>query len=369
MKTILFSIILALSLLFLNGQEVYSLAGEEGKGIQFTGIDEIQSQKSIWEAATDMKSEGLAFRNERFDAPNSKLVASMAYDAKTQNIIYMPMMSSFVYFKNSKNGKLISIDGIEAISATTCNQGTQFSRMTMAADGMAYTLSNDFQELIQINPKTQQISNLGAVKVAGFDAIKDHSLWGGDMVADSQGNLYVISAKGNVFKISINSMQAQFYGQVQGLAEGYTTNGAAVLANGLIVVSNAKGQGVYTFDLKDLEASRSNLNTRASHDLASAFLIPVSSEEVSIENVGIQIYPTIVRDKSLNVRSDNDHGKLNVQVYDMYAHLVDQFQLDQVKKGDALPLSLQKLRPNIYIVKIMDESGTEVLEQKITVSR
>ena len=54
------------------------------------------------------------------------------------------------------------------------------------------------------------------------------SSYGGDMIADDNGNLYVFSARNHVFKINIESKVATHLGIISGLPTGFTVNGAAV---------------------------------------------------------------------------------------------------------------------------------------------
>ena len=49
----------------------------------------------------------------------------------------------------------------------------------------------------------------------------ENMAYGGDMIADAFGNLYVISAAGNVFKLNPNSMDASFVGKIKNLPEKY----------------------------------------------------------------------------------------------------------------------------------------------------
>ncbi len=52
--------------------------------------------------------------------------------------------------------------------------------------------------------------------------------WGGDMIADASGNLYVITAHNHVFKIDVQSRMATYISEIKELPAGFTTNGAVV---------------------------------------------------------------------------------------------------------------------------------------------
>lgn len=370
MKTIVFSILLFLSLLIFKAQGVYSIQGEGDRAIQFNSIVEINSNQTLLSAQDDFSKFNTSVRNVNLDAPNSKLMASLAYDAKSNSLIYMPMISSYVYIKKGNKTNLISIDAISEITSVACNQGSQFSRMTMAPDGNAYALSNNFNELIKINPSTHQVENIGAVKVSGIDPFKDKTAWGGDLIADTENNLYAISAQGKVFKIDVKNRSAQLEGNIKNLPENYTTNGAAVLADGRVMVSNAQGKSTYTFDINDLEAKEYNVKVPSSYDLASQFFVNAQPAlELANSKNGLQIYPTIIDRKELNVLSDKNLKNVTVRIYDTNSFLVQEFKSQNMYKKLEQNFSLKNIRPNIYIVKIFDKNGAELLSQKVTVTK
>ncbi len=370
MKTFILSIILFFALLFTQAQSVYSLSGEEAKGIQFNSIENIETQETVLHKNDIMMNSHVnAVRNANIDAPNAKLMASLAFDSNSNTMVYMPMISSYVYFKNLDTQSLDRVDGLKEIHVASCNQGSHFTRMTTAPDGFVYALNNDFSELIQIDPKSQQIRNLGSFPMENRLDKRAKEFWGGDMVADSQNNLIIISAYGLVYKLNIKDKSVEEVGTLENRPDTFTTNGAAVLANGEILVSNSKGAGLYSFDINDLELKKYSESSKPSYDLASPFFIPVSEVIENPELSSLQLYPTIVNQKEINLKSEIDLRNAVVKVFDINSFEVASFKANRLTQGQESSFSLQNLQPNIYIVKVLDASGKELLNQKITVTK
>ena len=77
--------------------------------------------------------------------------------------------------------------------------------MVIASDGYGYAMTNDATQLIRFSTgKKPAITDLGTiVDDPANKAISIHnscSSFGGDMIADDNGNLYVFSARNNIFK-------------------------------------------------------------------------------------------------------------------------------------------------------------------------
>ena len=47
--------------------------------------------------------------------------------------------------------------------------------------------------------------------------------WGGDMVADANGNLYLFTMQREVFKINPNTRLATYLGEIKNIPEDYTS--------------------------------------------------------------------------------------------------------------------------------------------------
>ena len=115
--------------------------------------------------------------------------------------------------------------------------------MTVAADGNGYALTNDGNHLIKFTTgKKIVITDLGGLLDASSNkAISVHnkcSSWGGDIVADAFGKLYLFTASKNIFKIDITERTATHLGTITGLSGAYTLNGAAVDDDDNVIINN-----------------------------------------------------------------------------------------------------------------------------------
>jgi hypothetical protein len=196
------------------------------------------------------------------DKPFATNSAAMAYDKKHERLYYTPMginqlryidlkSNNIYYFENEPFGT-ISSPGDAA---------NQICRMTIASDGNGYALTNDANHLVRFTTgKTPEITDLGALTDDASNAaysIHSRKGFGGDMIADASGNLYVLMANRNVFKVSIESKIAAYQGTIKGLPDGFTTNGAMVEEGSKVIVASSESSvGYYRFDLTTMQAEK-----------------------------------------------------------------------------------------------------------------
>jgi hypothetical protein len=48
------------------------------------------------------------------------------------------------------------------------------------------------------------------------------------MIADDEGNLYILSSRNSVYKIDVETKAAKLLGYIKGLPQDFTTNGAVL---------------------------------------------------------------------------------------------------------------------------------------------
>jgi len=225
--------------------------------------------------------------------------------------------------------------------------------MVIASDGNGYALTNDGNHLIRFTTgKNPVITDLGALSDdAGNANFSVHSRkgFGGDMIADASGNLYLLTANRNVFKIVIDSKVATYQGTIKGLPDGFSTNGAMVEEGSKVIVASSESAiGYYRFDLTTMQAEK--VSTTASvfnaSDLANERLAFAKkkkdkknaeepkqqvTEEVTkksplqnaIVNNGISIYPNPVTNGLVKVSfADQPAGKYSVDLIDITGKLI-----------------------------------------------
>ena len=176
--------------------------------------------------------------------PMGGAVASMAYDKKTNRLFYAPQNLSELRFLdlNQADPSFTYLDNQSLNLLHAPNDvANQISRMAIAADGFGYALTNDGEHLIKFTTQgTPIIQDLGVLIDKPTNQVFVRSSctsWGGDIVADANGNLYLISQFNHVFKISLPSKISEYVGVISGLPSNFNTNGAAVDEKGDMVLS------------------------------------------------------------------------------------------------------------------------------------
>jgi molybdopterin-binding protein len=206
------------------------------------------------------------------------------------------------------------------------------------------------------------------------------------MIADAFGKLYVISANHNVFVIDINTRIATFKGTITGLPAGYTTNAAAVDANGDIVVSSAnKFDGYFKMKLSDLAASKiegsdvkynasdfanGNLLLQKEADAANKFSMVNSKLPVlDVVKGDAKVFPNPVTNGSFNVLFDEKkEGRYTIVVSDLAGRILQTKVVSIVKGMQTERINLNaNAAKGVYMVKVLDENKEAFINEKIIV--
>jgi hypothetical protein len=287
-------------------------------------------------------------------------------------IFYIPMTQSKVmaYDVATKNGSFTSV---EKSLLDTKSQGTYYARMTTASDGNMYAVNNNGTEMLKISADGT-IQNLGspAGLVAQIKNLGDEKFaFGGDMIADAFGNVYILSAKANVFKINTNSLNSEYVGQIKGLPENYTVNGAAVAEDGSVILATSSESGFYSLNFDTLEAKFLADYDLPVYDLASNYLLKQNqADEMNNLSGKYSLYPTIVKTSELNIVSkSNESNILNVSVWNLNNKKVYGQTLNVHSAGDFKINLNGALQPGIYILKAVNQDGAEVINTKFTLMR
>jgi hypothetical protein len=340
------------------------------------------------------------------DLPFATNSAACAYDKKHDRLYYTPMginqlryidlkskTPSVYYFENEPFGVVSGRHDVQ----------NQITRMVIASDGNGYALTNNGNHLIKFTTgKKPVITDLGGLTDAPGNAASIHSSggYGGDMIADANENLYLITANRAVFKISLETKVATFQGIIQGLPRGYTTNGAVVEEGSKVIVSSSNStQGYYRFDLTTLQAelvtSGSVFNAS---DLANGTLAfekkkkkrdepkeeqlleqPVkeetvgqkpkpAQEDVIVKN-GIAIFPNPVTTGLVKVSFGNQpQGKYRIQLMDISGKMVSEREVVVTSAMQIEEFRLPELvSKGSYMMKVVGETNKVSFTNKIIV--
>jgi hypothetical protein len=337
------------------------------------------------------------------DKPFATLSAACAYDKKHERLYYTPMgINQLRYIDmKGKSPKVYFFEG-EAFGTVTSRRdvANQITRMVIASDGNGYALTNNANHLIQFTTgKRPVITDLGPVSddASNDVSIHDGGGYGGDMIADVNGNLYLVNANRGVYKIGLDSKTATYLGFIRGLPRGFSTNGAIAEGGSMVVVSSSSStQGYYRFDLNTLKAEKleSEGPVFNASDLANGTLAfekkkkdaveppaEVKPEEVKtvvstkpattdvVTRNAISVFPNPVTNGVVKVSfADQPQGRYQVQLLDVAGKLIStrevtvggKTQLEEIVIPDGLARGA-------YVVKVTGTTARASFTSKIVV--
>lgn len=340
------------------------------------------------------------------DKPFATNSAACAYDKKHERLYYTPMginqlryidlkskTPKIYYFEEEAFGPLKSPGDIP----------NQITRMVIGANGNGYALTNDANHLLQFTTKKKAvITDLGALTDdASNGSFSVHSArgYGGDMIADASGGLYLLTANRMVFKIDLQTRVATYKGSIKGLPKGYTTNGAIAEATSTVIVNSSNStQGYYRFDLNNLQAEKISGSSSVfnASDLANGTLAfekkkkenqPVNVEPVETPSTivdaaterklpqeiagegTISVYPNPVTNGLVRLQFTNQpQGRYQIQLMDIAGKLVSSGSVTINNKVQVEEFKLPKLLAGgNYVVKVVGENNAFSVSNKIVV--
>jgi hypothetical protein len=319
--------------------------------------------------------------------PVASLAAACAFDQRHNRLYYAPLfMNQLRYIDlDEKEPKIYYFENESFTPATDLNnEANHITRMVIAADGDGYALSNDANHLMRFTTgRKAVITDLGALKDDENNGEKSihtkATSWGGDMIADAAGNLYVISAFRQVYKVNIQSKVATWITEIKGLPTTFTTNGAVVDNEGFLIVSSANtAEGYYKVDMHTWQGTRINIQGTVfnASDLANGNLafandvpsVPLINRAV-IRNEKFALYPNpIVSNQvyvSFNVR---ETGRYTIQLLDLTGKVISE-KIAVINNGaQVVPVNVQSgLAKGPYMVKVLSNSKKAVFTDKLIV--
>jgi hypothetical protein len=322
-------------------------------------------------------------------APFSTGVAAAAYDRKHNRLYFTPMFIDQLRYIDLKTMKVyyVADQAFTSYGNMHNDEGKCITRMVIAPDGHGYAISNDGETLIQFstNGKKTQIKQLGKlVDDPSNNGISIHnrcSSFGGDMIADDKGNLYILSARNQVFKVDLETKVAKHLGNIKGLPGKFTVNGAVVDGDGNLLVSSAvDGSAYYVVNPKSWEASLFPTSTVfRSSDLANGnFLKTTSGNTPVIETISraasayanqIQIFPNPVTSGKFNLQFNRiPAGEYVLELTDVMGRRVMQKRILTNDEYVTQPISLADAKAKgVYLVRVLNKDKQNIFEQKMMI--
>jgi hypothetical protein len=322
--------------------------------------------------------------------PTGTFVAAAAYDKRSNKLFFAPMRKGELRWldlsSSTENPQFYTMPIADFKTLNPNDEASNITRMVIGADGNGYALSNDGNHLFSFTtgkkPSIKELGNIiDAESNKGISIHNKCTSWGGDMIADAFGKLYVISASHNVFSIDLNTRIATHLGSIQGLPGNYTTNAAAVNDNGEIVVASANTfEGYYKFQINDLKAMKmegsevkyntsdfANANLllqKEANSLLNSKVVPVATTPVDAK-----IFPNPVTTSSFNVLFDNrSEGRYTIVLSDLAGRTMQTKKVSVSSGVQTEKINLNgHLAKGVYLVKVLDENKSIIINEKIVI--
>ncbi len=386
-----------------DATKAYAVTGKPDNKFFWSEIREIDMNtgsvtKVIFEnGKTPFTADGSASKVNGMPAANNDPmgfgVAAAALDSRHNRLYFTPMHFAQLRYidLSSKEPKFsyLNVDMLKSSTGGYLTEESQITRMVIAADGYGYAITNDANHLIRFTtnkkPVVEDLGNLvDADATKGISIHNKCTSWGGDMIADAYGKLYVISANHNVFSVDVNSRISTHLGTIEGLPANYTTNGAVVTADGKILVSSANTfDGYFKFSLNDLKAEKIPTSGEVynASDLANGNML-LQKEADAARNAGQQIvkpvvvsgndmvsvYPNPVTTDRFNVSIQSTPGTYVIVVTDLSGRALLNQVADVKSKGQVVQIAFRQVpAKGTYLIKVVNSDNKSIYTDKIIV--
>lgn len=327
-------------------------------------------------------------------APFSTGVAAAAYDKKHNRLYFTPMFVDQLRYIDLKTMKVyyVTDQPFTTMGSMHNDEAKVITRMVIAPDGDGYAISNDGNTFIRFSTdKRLRIEQLGSLVDAptnnGTSIHNRCSSFGGDMIADDKGNLFILSARNQVFKVAVASKVATYLGAIKNLPPNFTVNGAVVDADGSLVVGSAvDASSYYIVNIHSWSASPYQTTTEVfrSSDLANSNFLstekrnPLRPEikdvqltKFPVEKFSklISVYPNPVTENNLTLQFNKvPSGDYTIELTDILGRSVLQKRVTINAEEQTQPLSLNRFNAKgTYLVKLFDKEKQSVYSQKVLV--
>ena len=326
-------------------------------------------------------------------SPFSTGVAAAAYDKRNNRLYFTPMFIDQLRYIDLRTMKVFYVtDQAFTGSGNMHNdEGKIITRMVIAPDGFGYAISNDGNTFLRFSTgKKLTIEQLGSlVDDPANNGISIHNRctsFGGDMISDDEGNLYIVSARNHVFKVNVENKMTTHLGSISGLPSNFTVNGAVVDADGNLLVSSAvDATGYYVLNPKDWSASifATPNGIFRSSDLANGNYISTASRggETPVTLIPatvlpdaryakmISVYPNPVTSNIVTLQFNKvPAGNYTMELTDVLGRRVMLKKITISNEMEIQSLTLnQSDAKGVYMITVSDNANQSVFAQKLVV--
>ncbi len=335
----------------------------------------------------NFKSAGADRTNLPVHSATGSGVAAAAFDAVHNRLYFTNMRANeLMYFDfNSKDGNVVIDNNPAFNTGDKFDEANIITRMAFASDGTGYAITNDGKSLLRFTTgQKPAITNLGSLtdgKKNGTMSIHAQATsWGGDMVGDTYGNMYLVTYRNHIYKINLKTRVADYLGQIKGVPAEFTSNGMVVNNNGDVVVSSATMiDNYYKVNIATLEAVAIKKNEDKlfnSSDLANSNLLYQKKGEANNfllsevkNNQAISLYPNPVTNKTFTVQFNKvPAGRYNMLLTDASGRNVISKALNVALPGQVEKVTLPRASASgMYLIKLTGGNSRLFYNDKVVV--
>ena len=322
-----------------------------------------------------------------FQAPFTTGVAAAAYDRRHNRLYYTPMFVDQLRYIDLKTMQVFHVAG-QAFSGAGDMHNDEakiITRMVIAPDGYGYAINNDGTSFVRFSTgKKPVVEKMGSlVDAATNNGVSIHNRctsFGGDMICDEDGNLYILTARNHVFKVAAGTKVATHLGAIENLPANYTVNGAVVDGDGNLLVSSAvDASAYYVVNPNDWKATAYNnlSGVFRSSDLANSNFLSnkakkdfttITSPQERFSKL-ISVYPNPVLNNRIAVQFNKvPKGDYTMELTDVLGRSVMLRKINIANQNQLQELPLHENNAKgIYMIKVYDAGNQSVFTQKVMV--
>ena len=316
----------------------------------------------------------------------ASLAAATAYDARQQRLYFTTLFGSDLQYIDitKKDLKIYHVinQNLKAFPSAP-GEADNITRMVFGADGNGYAITNNGNHFIRFTTgKKVTITDLGSLTDKANNAVSVHAQaasWGGDLVADDAGSLYLFTIAGHVFKINTATLETEFIGTVKNLPSAFSVNAAAVDKSGNVTVASSIDAGNYfSVNMKSLEASPivASDNFYNASDFANGNLLITDKTvaktlpSVSITSTEqVSVYPNPVKNKTVSLYFNGSlQGKHVVEVVDVSGKRIAAKTVELAATGTTQKIQLPaSATAGLYVVHVLSGTNKNVFTGNVVV--
>jgi len=314
---------------------------------------------------------------------NNRMVAAVAYDAVNNRLFYTQMMGNQLNFLDLNETQPKSYAVTSQFFKNFPNQPGEASiitRMAISADGYGYGLTNDNTHLIRFTtgnqPRITDLGGLADAKSNGENAVTTpYKSWGGDLVADADGNLYLFTIQRLVFKINPATRLATYLGEIKNIPEDYTINAAMVESGANIIVgSSTKTSNYYRVNLTTLEATVVDKKTEQVYNVSDfanenfAFN-DLKAVAKTLNDIRVTAYPNPVTTNKLNISFSNiKAGKYIILLSAIEGKTILRKEV-KISGNQTENITVSSVTAGTYLLTVVDQKGESIYTNQVILSR